>query len=287
MSKSLAVDVIIVSYHTGNVLFECIESVRKAHGLNKIIVVNNGNPDDVESKLFALSQTDFNIVYVSGHGNIGFSKACSLGENLATAEFTLFLNPDCIFSDVNILEKLANALQEPQYKVATCRILNSDGTIQKTCRRNLLTPQIAISESLNLYKFLSSFESLNRSTSEIEQLPAISPIEALSGALIFTTKKYYHYVGGLDEQYFLHVEDMDFCMKIHKLGDKIAFVKDVMVTHMLSTSSNTTNKFLERHKAKGFIIYMTKYFPSFNNFFLRNIFKSLIYLRYFIKVYLM
>jgi len=286
MSESQSVDVIILSYYTGDILFKCIKSVREMRGLNKIIIVNNGNPTEVETKLLSLSQTDSSIIYVSGHGNIGFSRGCNLGESFATAEFLLFLNPDCVMTDNDILTKLKHALDDPKYKVATCKILNSDGTIQKTCRRNLLTPQIALAESLSLHKISNIFKPLNCPTTEIDNLPAISEIPALSGALIFTTKQYYQDIGGLSEQYFLHVEDMDFCMKVHNHGDKIAFVKDAVVTHILSTSSNTTNKFLESHKARGFIIYITKYFPAFNNFLLRNIFKSLIYLRYFIKVYL-
>jgi N-acetylglucosaminyl-diphospho-decaprenol L-rhamnosyltransferase len=286
MSESQDVDVVILSYYTGDILFECIKSVRKLRGLNKIIIVNNGNPSEVENRLLGLSQTDSNIVYVSGHGNIGFSQGCNLGTTFATAEFSLILNPDCVVRDNDILTKLKHALDDPKYKVATCKILNSDGSIQKTCRRNLLSPQIALTESLNLHKISNIFKPLNRPTAEIDYLPAISEIPALSGAVIFTTKQYYQDIGGLDEQYFLHVEDMDFCMKVYNHGDKIAFVKNAVVTHMLSTSSNTTSKFLESHKARGFIIYITKYFPAFNNLFLRNIFKMLIYLRYFIKVYL-
>ena len=285
MQKSITVDIIIVSYHTGDVLFECIKSVSDLKHLNKIIIVNNGNPHAVENKLSNLAKDNSKITYVSGNGNIGFSKGCNLGASFATSEFLLFLNPDCIVPAIDTLEKLAQALDNPNYKVATCKILNNDGNIQKTCRRNLLTPQIAISESLGLYKISKIFKPLNRPVSEIDNLPAISEIAALSGALIFTTKQYYQDIGGLSEQYFLHVEDMDFCMKVHNRKDKIAFIKDAVVTHMLSTSSNTTNKFLERHKALGFIIYITKYFPAFNGFFLQNIFKSLIYLRYFIKVY--
>lgn len=285
MQESITVDVVIVSYYTGDVLFECIKSVRETRGLNKIIIVNNGNPPEVENKLSSLAKDNSKITYLSGNGNIGFSKGCNLGASIATSEFLLFLNPDCIVPAIDTLEKLAQALDNPDYKVATCTILNNDGSIQKTCRRNLLTPQIAISESLGLYKISKIFKPLNRLVNEIDHLPAISEIPALSGALIFTTKQYYQDIGGLDEQYFLHVEDMDFCMKVHNYGDKIAFVKDVFVTHMLSTSSNTTSKFLESHKARGFIIYIAKYFPAFNGFFLGNIFKSLIYLRYFIKVY--
>ena len=48
MQESITVDVIIVSYYTGDVLFECIKSVGHLKHLNKIIIVNNGNPHAVE-----------------------------------------------------------------------------------------------------------------------------------------------------------------------------------------------------------------------------------------------
>lgn len=108
MQESITVDVVIVSYYTGDVLFECIKSVSDLKHLNKIIIVNNGNPLEVENKLSNLAKDNSKIIYVSGNGNIGFSKGCNLGARCATAEFLLFLNPDCIVPAIDTLEKLGS-----------------------------------------------------------------------------------------------------------------------------------------------------------------------------------
>jgi len=170
-------------------------------------------------------------------------------------------------------------LASGEYKVATCVILNEDGSVQKTCRRNLMTPPNAISESFNLYKISKIFQSINLPIAEIATLPEISSVPALSGAVVFTTSPYYQQIGGFSEDYFLHVEDMDLSMRIHLRGDKIAFIKNISIKHLLSTSK-TTIKFLEKNKAQGFITYIQKYFPVFRGKVLGSIMKALIWSRY-------
>lgn len=285
MQQSCFVDVIIITYYTGDVLFQCLDSASRLKNLGKIILVDNGNNAGILSRLNILVQDNPNILLVTGHGNIGFAKGCNKGASYATSAFLLFLNPDCYFDNYNLTIDFIATLSSSEYKVATCKVLNHDKSIQKTCRRNLLTPSIGISESFNLYKLFKNLKPLNLPTTEIEFLPAISSVPALSGALIFISSTYYKKISGFDEQYFLHVEDMDLCMRIHLNGDKIAFLRDISVTHMLSTS-DTTSKFLEHHKARGFIIYLTKYFPIFRQFLPNVLLRLIIYLRYFIKVYL-
>ena len=285
------VDIVIVTFYTGNILFTCIDSALSLNKLNKIIIVNNGNPENVNSSLKNKAISNKKIKLLEGHGNIGFSKACNLGAKNSSSEYLLFLNPDCIIQDKDTLKKFIEAINSNNgndYKVASCKILNSDGSIQKTCRKNLMTPLVALSESLNLYKIFKgkifkSIRPMNLPVFEIDNLPEISPIEALSGAVVFTTKKYYEEIGGFSEEYFLHVDDMDLSMKIHLRGDKIAFLKNVSITHLLSTSK-TTKAFLEKQKAIGFIIYFRKFFPIYKKFFCGTILKSLIWTRYIIKV---
>jgi N-acetylglucosaminyl-diphospho-decaprenol L-rhamnosyltransferase len=269
------VDIIIVSYYTGDILLECIDKVFLLENLNNIILVNNGNPPEMNKTLSSKLKSNDNLILLEGHGNIGFSAGCNLGAKQSTAKYLLFLNPDCIITDKQILSKLIAPIENGEYTVSTCKILNKDGSVQKTCRRNLMTPSIAVSASLNLYKLSKMFKPINLPINEIENLPDISIVPALSGAVVFTTKKYYKEIGGFSPEYFLHVEDMDFSMKVHAKGDKIAFVKNAEVTHYLSTS-NTTNKFLEKHKAKGFIIYIQKFFPAYRGMILGGVFKALI-----------
>jgi hypothetical protein len=67
------------------------------------------------------------------------------------------------------------------------------------------------------------------------------------------------FVKGFDEGYFLHVEDLDFCLRFRRAKGEIYFVPDVVVTHIGGTSE-TTSKFLEEQKAKGFMRYFHENF---------------------------
>ncbi len=69
----------------------------------------------------------------------------------------------------------------------------------------------------------------------------------------------YNRLHGFDEDFFLHVEDLDFCMRVHSAGGKVICVPSVRVTHMTS-SSKATLRFLEWQKAKGFRRYFDKHF---------------------------
>jgi len=288
LQKNCIVDIIIVTFYTGQVLFECIDSILSLKELNEIIIVNNGNPGDVNSNIKNKANSNKKIKLLEGHGNIGFSKACNLGAENSSADYLLFLNPDCLVIESDTLKKFIEALNIDNgnyYKVATCKILNKDGSIQKTCRKNIMTPLVALSESLYLYKICKRLKPMNLPVSEIDDLPTISPVEALSGAVVFTTKKYYEEIGGFSEEYFLHVDDMDLSMRIRLKGDKIAFVKNISIIHLLSTSK-TSKRFLEYQKAKGFITYIQKFFPIYKNFFCGTILKFLIWVRYTIKILL-
>lgn len=274
------ISVIIVTYFTTNVLFDCIKSCRNMNGIEEIVVVNNGNPPVDLAKLKDLDKKGV-IKLIDGNGNIGFGKACNIGSKASKGKYQLFINPDCYTDNVDFAIKLRDALENhPEYWFATSLILNSDSTIQKTCRRNLMTPLNAISQSLGLKRF--GVEEMNRDVSEIENLPEVSDLEVFSGALFFCEREKYERVGGFSEEYFLHVEDMDICRKIHNEGGKICFVKSVSIHHALSTSL-VANKFLELHKAKGFIIYFRKYYWLCRMPIISQLLSAAIWLRYYIK----
>jgi len=75
------VDVIIVSYNTGSLLFECINNVLLLENLGKIILVNNGNSLVDEVSINKITENNSKIKLISGHGNMGFAKACNTNCN--------------------------------------------------------------------------------------------------------------------------------------------------------------------------------------------------------------
>ncbi len=250
--------VILVSYFTGPVLDRAIEAVLLAESPVELVLVNNGNPPEVEEKLAALAAKDTRVQLITGHGNVGFGTACNKGARAAKGAYLLLLNPDCLLP-TDALPKLLNyAADLKRPFMIGARLRDEDGRDQRGCRRALLTPKTALIEALHLYHWFPHIR-LNYHNEPIPE--AITPIPAISGAFMFLPRGDFVLIKGFDERYFLHVEDLDLCLRFRRGGGQIYFAPDISVTHVGHTSE-TTSAFLEKQKAKGFVHYFHENFAS-------------------------
>lgn len=285
--REACVSVVIVSYHTGPVLWHTMESVILQEALQELIIVDNGNPEGPKERLEEMARYNPKIHLIRGQQNVGFAAGCNLGVNAAQGKYVLLLNPDCILSE-NALSSMCDILEKyPEVAVVGPRIINPDGTEQRGSRRMLLTPFTALVELLKLHKlfprsrYFSSFHQHNIPLSS--ESPVVVP--AISGACMFMKRRTYERFGGFDERYFLHVEDLDFCYTLHQHYEKILFVPQILVMHHLSTS-NVPNAVVEKHKAKSFIRYFYKHFKGRTNFLLLWALTLGVYMRYYLKILL-
>jgi N-acetylglucosaminyl-diphospho-decaprenol L-rhamnosyltransferase len=249
--------VVIVTYHTGASLRLAVESTLAQAALKELVIVDNGNPEESLAWLRGVAEANKKVTLLTGHGNIGFGAACNLGAAQCSGEFILLLNPDSLLPE-NALRDMQDALaNKPEFWAAGGQMVNADGTEQRGSRRRLLTPRTAISESLYLYRLLG-WERMNQHKEPLPETP--TQVEAISGAFVFIRRDHYEGLNGMDEKYFIHVEDMDFCRRINEAGGKILFVPLVKVLHLKSTSK-VSSAFVEYHKTKGFILYHQKFYP--------------------------
>jgi len=254
VSDTYTVSVVMATYHTGPVLLDSIKSVLMQKKLSELILVDNGNSNYMRGKLNDIKEKNDKLHIISGQGNIGFSRACNMGAHEAKGDYILLLNPDCILP-ANALAHGVRALQKnPKAWVAGCKLLNKDGSEQIGNRRNILTFQNFISEYSGLYKYLF--------LPRLELYETISPkgasyVPAISGAFMLMEKERYYEIGGMDKNYFLHIEDMDFCFQVNLMGGKIIFISDLDVVHHGSTS-DVTSLFLNKCKADGLNRYFRK-----------------------------
>jgi GT2 family glycosyltransferase len=260
------VSVIMVSFNTGPVLFRSIEAALLQENLHELIIVDNGNSREVRARLKIWTENDARVMLVTGHGNVGFAVGCNLGAAKATGYYLLLLNPDCV-APTGAFSTVISAMEaRPEAWLAGCRILNPDGSEQAGSRRNLLTPSVAFVENFRLYHLLPQrsgktyyFKRMNVHAEEKTEEPAFVP--AISGAFMMIARERYYRLGGLDEEYFFHVEDLDFCYQVHEKGGKILFVPEVAPVHYRSTSQ-VSDIFVEYYKARGFTRYFHKRFKG-------------------------
>lgn len=263
--------VIIVSFQTGPALWVCLYRILQMKGLHEVIVVNNGNEIDVELHLKKLEQKHAPLKLLTGHGNVGFATGCNLGVQQATGDYVLLLNPDTVPLEKDAFQRLITVLENPEAQppvgMAGAVLRNEDGSEQRATRRNLMTPQNALLEGLGLSRFKLPVVSVAPLNIEGEPLPSEPfPIPAISGACMMMQRERYVQMRGLDENYFLHVEDLDLCRRVYMAGGAIWLQPQVNILHYRSTSK-VSNLFVERMKAKGFYRYFRIHY--YRNYFWR------------------
>jgi N-acetylglucosaminyl-diphospho-decaprenol L-rhamnosyltransferase len=190
------------------------------------------------------------------------------------------LNPDSILPPDTVYKLRQHSKHlEPPYMIGA-RLLDDYGHDQRGCRRALLTPTTAFIEALHLGSIFPSVR-LNFNDQPIPS--TLTAIPAISGAFMYVSANDFWNNDGFDEGYFLHVEDLDFCLRFHRKGGTIYFAPDIVVNHSGGTSK-VTHAFLEKHKADGFARYFQKNFAhQYPRLFLEFL-KAATYLRMYIKL---
>ena len=256
------ISVIMVSYFTGPVLWQAIDSVLAQPVELELVLVNNGNPIDVVEKLESLQGANPNIKLITGQGNVGFSKGCNLGARLSSGSNLLFLNPDCVlFPDS--LERVLESIEDlPRGSLLGGNLLDSDLKHCENTRREFPTPWRLVVESLFLYKLAPNhpyFKRLKDSIDVSTEVPI--PTSVVSGAFMAASREIFDLLDGFDEDYFLHVEDVDYCMRHHLSQHPTYFCPAAKAYHFQSSSQVSWYR-VELYKAKSFQTYFRKHFTS-------------------------
>ncbi|MBF0282815.1 MAG: glycosyltransferase family 2 protein [Zetaproteobacteria bacterium] len=253
------VSVIIVNFNCGPLLTQCVESVLASTVSIEVFVSDNGSTDGsielLERKVF-----DERLHIILNSENLGFAKGSNIPLKQACGDYLLFLNPDCIIQP-DTIEKMIFTMQEhPDAGMSGCLILNSDGSEQAGCRRRVPTPARSLIRMLHLDKPFPFLREKGVSLTE-QPLPEFPvEMEAISGAFMLVSRKALEDVGPLDEGYFLHCEDLDWCMRFRSHGWKILFVPDVAVMHAKGECSKGRAVRVEWHKHKGMVRFYRKFF---------------------------
>jgi len=260
LAKSLKVSIIIVNFNGGELLTECVRSVLTSTVSVEVFVSDNGSTD---GSIYFLEQTihDERLHIEKNNKNLGFAAANNRVIPMAAGEFLLMLNPDCLIKP-DTLEKLLKQMElHPEAGMTGCLIRNLDGSEQAGCRRRVPTPWRTLVRMLCLDRIFPNhpkFESVVMHQRPLPEKPVYK--EAISGAFMLVRRSAMEDVGLMDEGYFLHCEDLDWCMRFKKKGYEILFVPDVEVIHVKGVCSSSRPIRVEWHKHKGMVRFYRKFF---------------------------
>ncbi|WP_343718664.1 glycosyltransferase family 2 protein [Achromobacter dolens] len=258
MTHSLSV--IIVNYNAGPGL---IPAVRAAlHDAMEVLVVDNDSKDGSTEALEAACGADPRLKVLRNHANLGFAKGCNRGANAATGDYLLFLNPDCEL-DPGAVDRMMEVMErEPTAGMVGGLLLNPDGTEQAGGRRAVPTPWRSFVRAFGLARLSSRWPKLFTDFHLHETPLPDHPVEveAISGACMLLRRPAMQQVGLLDEAYFMHCEDLDWCVRFWRERWRILFIPDARMIHHKGVSSRSRPVFVEWHKHRGMMRFYRKFF---------------------------
>jgi hypothetical protein len=141
-------------------------------------------------------------------------------------------------------------------------LTNPDGSEQGGARRAVPTPWRSFVRAFGLSAFSARYPRLFSDYSlHKEPLPE-KPIEveAISGACMMASREAMEEVGLMDEEYFMHCEDLDWCMRFQRSGWSLLFVPGARMVHHKGHCSKSRPIFVEWNKHRGMLRFYRKFF---------------------------
>jgi GT2 family glycosyltransferase len=248
---------IIVSFNAKELVLRCIDSLLDCDQDIHLHISDNGSTDGTLEAILNKYASHPNITLYKNNENLGFAKACNVPLSNVNGDYVLFLNPDAKVSKTSLSEILAFMEANLEVGMAGPLIVNEDGSEQRGCRRREPTPNRALAT-------FSPFKTASTSVNMLRERVPDSPVQvdAISGAFMFVRWQALEEVGLMDEGYFLHCEDLDWCKRFQLKGWKVMFVPGVKVFHFKGGSSRSRPVRVEWHKHKGMARYYRKFYKD-------------------------
>jgi GT2 family glycosyltransferase len=233
MAKNPKVSILIISYNTKNVLEDCLKSIAKSLKVDhEVIIVDNNSTDGTPE--FLKKSKSKNVKVIFNKKNLGFAKANNQASRLAKSDYLLLLNSDTLLADDPVSDLLKILEKDDSISAATCMLKNKDGSIQPTGGAFPLPfPLFVWMMGLSRYYPDSAVHP------GADRYFDSKKIDWVTGAFFLVRKDLYIGLGGLSEDYFMYVEELDFCYRASLVGNRCYYYSEKSIIHIGGASSGS------------------------------------------------
>ena len=228
------VAVVILNYNGITFLKKFLPSVIRNSANCSIYVADNGSVD--ESVTYLKSKHP-EVKVIENKGNFGYAKGYTLALNAIKADYFVLLNSDVEVS-VNWIEPIIT-LMESDVTIGACQ-----PKILDYAKQELFEYAGASGGFIDHYGYPFCRGRLFNAIEEDKgQYNDIQEVFWATGACLFVRAVAYYKAGGLDDDYFAHMEEIDLCWRLKNFGYKIMVQPKSMVYHV---GGGTLNKLSKR-----------------------------------------
>ncbi len=224
---------IIVNWNTRDILINCLNSIYKTvKDIDfEICVVDNNSTDGSQG---AIKKHFPEVKLIENKTNTGFAHANNQALKIMHGRFAVLLNTDTILQEKAIKNLLIFMNNSPRAGIAGAQLLNDDGSKQNSIDNFPSLETEIFNKSFLRILFPNKYPSKGRDyTSPIE-------VESVIGACMMVRKEAVDEVGFFDEDYFIFLEETDWCFRMHKNEWKVYHMPDAKVFHISGHSKKKT-----------------------------------------------
>ena len=231
----------IVSHKHDELLPKLLQRLSEFHQIEKVVLTHNvphKNPVIPGNYRYQLVEIDNDIPagFASNH-----NKAYTYCDN----HFFCILNPDVVFRD-NPFSSLLSAFDHEPSGVAAPIVINSSGGFEDSAR-DFPTP----------FRLLRKLLFGEKGLAEIDLHCHFQPVDWVAGMFLLCRSSSFSLIGGLDEDFFLYYEDVDFSLRMWKSGLRVGLVPGAFIIHDGQRDSHVNPKYMAMH-----FLSMVKFFSK-------------------------
>lgn len=251
--------IIIVNYNGENFLYNCLISIEKYGPINyEVIIFDNSSTDN---SIEIIEQHFPWVILLKSQTNIGFVGGNNVASKYASGKYLLLLNNDTVIETP--LEPVMNIFyNDHQIGAVGCQLVYEDGSQQESIGKELYPLTIALSWSPLSTLFSRYRRTINKKSSKY-QLKSYE-CKWISGAFLMTSSDAWNNVSGLDNDYFMYMEDVDYCKKLRVFGYKIIYTSICTVKHFEGAGRPWIGAKALNNTSKSYLIYCKKHYNKYN-----------------------
>ena len=211
-------------------LKRCISSIeeKSTYDNYEIVVVENNSETKEIKDYYELLKDDPRVKVVTYTGPFNYSAINNFGVKETTGEYILLLNNDTQVITVNWMEEMLMYAQREDVGAVGAKLYYGDKTIQHA--------GVVIGLGAHRTAGHTHYKQHRENLGYMGRLCYAQDVTAVTGACLLVKKSLFEKVGGLDESFAISLNDVDFCLKLRKLGLLNVFTPFAELYHFESIS---------------------------------------------------
>ncbi|CQR58534.1 glycosyl transferase family 2 [Paenibacillus riograndensis SBR5] len=233
---SVDVSIIVLNYNTCRLTMDCLRSVydSETNFVYEIILIDNNSRDDSVERI---SREFPGVMLIANSENVGYARANNQGMEVASGRYVLLLNSDTVVLKDTLQTMISFMDGRPDLGASGCKVILPDGSLDKACKRGFPTPSASFYYAFGFSKLFPDRPRFNGYQLGYLDPDQDYPVDCLVGAFMLLRRETIEQVGGLDEDFFMYGEDLDWCFRIKEAGWGIYYYPQTSIIHLKGGSA--------------------------------------------------